>query len=161
MEESARVMELPDVEALFASERVGFVRLAFLMTGSIETAEDVVQTAWAKSLPHLSGVSRPGAYVRTAVVNEARSRLRRRRSTPPLPRAVSAEIDESAVELWDALRRLSERRRTAVVLRYWGDLSTDEIAVVMGCRPGTVSSLLHRGIESLRKQLGDEELRDG
>ena len=43
MEESAQVVTGPDVEALYASERVGLVRLAFLMTGSIETAEDVVQ----------------------------------------------------------------------------------------------------------------------
>ncbi|MEZ5166604.1 MAG: sigma-70 family RNA polymerase sigma factor [Acidimicrobiales bacterium] len=136
------------------------MRLAFLMTGSIETAEDIVQTAWAKSLPRLAVADRPGAYVRTAVVNEARSRLRRRRAAPPLPPVMSAGIDESAVELWDALRRLPERRRTAVVLRYWADLSTDEIAAAMDCRPGTVSSLLHRGIESLRRELGDEELGD-
>ena len=160
MEESAQVIDEPEVESLFAAERPGLVRLAFLMTGSIETAEDVVQTAWMKSLPRLGGIARPGAYVRTAVVNEARSRLRRRRAAPPLPLAVSARIDESAVELWDALRRLSVRRRTAVVLRYWGDLSTDEIAEAMCCRPGTVSSLLHRGIESLRQELGDEEHDD-
>ncbi|MEZ5244832.1 MAG: sigma-70 family RNA polymerase sigma factor [Acidimicrobiales bacterium] len=156
MEESAPVMTEPEVEALYASERVGLVRLAFLMTGSIETAEDVVQSAWADVLPRLADADRPGAYLRTAVVNEARSRLRRRRRAPRLPLPVSAHIDDSAVELWDALRRLPERRRVAVVLRYWGDLSTDEIAEAMGCRPGTVSSLVHRGIDSLRKELGDD-----
>ena len=156
MEESAQVVTGPDVEALYASERVGLVRLAFLMTGSIETAEDVVQSAWVNVLPRLVEATTPGAYLRTAVVNEARSRLRRRRRAPKLPTEVSARIDDSAVELWDALRRLPERRRVAVVLRYWGDLSTDEIAEAMDCRPGTVSSLLHRGIDSLRKELADD-----
>ena len=156
MGESVEVMNDPDLEALYASERSGLVRLAFLMTGSIETAEDVVQAAWTKALPRLGAADRPGAYVRTAVVNEARTRLRRRRAAPRLPPAVAERIDEAAIELWDALRRLPERRRVAVVLRYWGDLSTDEIAVAMDCRPGTVSSLLHRGIDSLRKELGDD-----
>jgi RNA polymerase sigma factor (sigma-70 family) len=156
MREVVEPVDDETIDALYVAERRGLVRLAFLMTGSIEAAEDVVQTAWTNALPRLAGVDRPGGYVRTAVVNEARSRLRRRRSAPALPTVVADRIDESAVELWDALRRLPERRRVAVVLRYWGDLSTDEIAEAMDCRPGTVSSLLHRGLDSLRKELTDD-----
>lgn len=156
MREVVEPVDEEAIDALYVAERQGLVRLAFLMTGSLETAEDVVQTAWAKALPRLAGVHRPGGYVRTAVVNEARSRLRRRWSAPPLPAPVADRLDDSAVELWDVLRRLPVRRRTAIVLRYWGDLSTDEIAEAMDCRPGTVSSLLHRGLDSLRKELTDD-----
>ena len=156
MEESTLVTNGHDAAAIYAAERDALIGLAYLITGSRETAEDVVQTAWAKVLPRLTGIDRVGAYVRTAVVNEARSRLRRRAAAPPLDSVATAALDESGVELWDVLRRLPERRRTAVVLKYWADLSTDEIALAMGCRPGTVSSLLHRAVASLRKELGDD-----
>jgi RNA polymerase sigma factor (sigma-70 family) len=69
---------------------------------------------------------------------------------------MAAELGESALELWAALRTLSERRRTAMVLRYWVDLPVNEIADAMDCRPGTVSSLLHRGLADLRKELADD-----
>ena len=53
--------------------------------------------------------------------------------------------------LVDALATLNERQRVAVVLRYYEDLSEAEIAVALGCRPGTVKSLLHRGLSQLRE----------
>ena len=145
-----------DVDALYAVERPGLVRLAFLLTGSSETAEDVVQDAFERCLSRLDGVDKPGAYLRTAVVNGARSMVRRERSAPVLSAAMYAELGESALELWAALRTLSERRRTAMLLRYWVDLPVNEIAQVMDCRPGTVSSLLHRGLADLRKELADD-----
>ena len=145
-----------DVDALFVEERPGLVRLAFLLTGSSETAEDVVQDAFERCLSRLDGVNKAGAYLRTAVVNGARSKVRRERRAPALPAPMATELGESALELWAALRTLSERRRTALVLRYWVDLPVNEIARVMDCRPGTVSSLLHRGLADLRKELADD-----
>lgn len=145
-----------DVDALYLEERSGLVRLGFLLTGSSETAEDVVQDAFERCLPRLDGVDQPGAYLRTAVVNSARSKVRRERSAPMLPRPMAAELGESALDLWAALRTLSERRRTAMVLRHWVDLPVIEIAEVMGCRPGTVSSWLHRGLADLREELADD-----
>jgi RNA polymerase sigma factor (sigma-70 family) len=145
-----------DVDALYLDERPGLVRLAFLLTGSSETAEDVVQDAFERCLSRLDRVDKPGAYLRTAVVNGARSKMRRERSAPVLPAPMAAELGESALELWAALRTLSERRRTAIVLRYWVDLPVTEIADAMDCRPGTVSSLLHRGLADLRKELADD-----
>ena len=53
--------------------------------------------------------------------------------------------------LLDALATLSERQRVAIVLRYYEDLSEAEIAAALGCRPGTVKSLLHRGLAQLRE----------
>lgn len=143
-----------DIEALYARERDGLVRLAFLLTGSQAVAEDVFADAFARVIPRLDQIDSPGAYLRTAVVNGARSVLRR--VPPPLPELVAAKIETRSVELWEALAGLSERRRTALVLRYYLDLSTEEIAAAMDCRPGTVSSLLHRGLADLRKELRDD-----
>jgi RNA polymerase sigma factor (sigma-70 family) len=57
--------------------------------------------------------------------------------------------------MWAALALLQPRRRTALVLRYYEDLPIGEIARLLECRPGTVSSLLHRGLADLRKAFDD------
>ena len=124
----------------------------FFMLVGLELKREVVEG----QLSRLDQVDKPGAYLRTAVVNGARSKMRRERSPPVLPAPIAAELGESALELWAALRTLSERRRTAMVLRYWVDLPVNEIAAAMDCRPGTVSSLLHRGLADLRKELADD-----
>ena len=62
-------------------------------------------------------------------------------------------LSNDALELLDALRRLSYRQRSVIVLRYWLDLSEAEIAETLGCRPGTVKSLHTRAIEHLRKEM--------
>jgi RNA polymerase sigma factor (sigma-70 family) len=59
-------------------------------------------------------------------------------------------------ELWQVLAGLPPRRRAALVLRYYEDLAIDEIARLLECQPGTVSSLLHRGLADLRKVLSDD-----
>lgn len=146
---------------LYEVERPGLVRLALLITGSPQMAEDAFHEAVARVGPRLGEINRPGAYLRTVVLNTARAMLRRSSREVPtgdddrkLVVDVSS-IDTRQVEIWSALRRVSERRRTALVLRYYGDLSTDEIAEILECRPGTVSSLLHRGVADLRRELGD------
>jgi RNA polymerase sigma factor (sigma-70 family) len=56
-------------------------------------------------------------------------------------------------ELWDALATLSPRQRAAIVLRFYEDLPDDEIAQVLGCRPATVRTTVHRGLAALRKEI--------
>ena len=58
--------------------------------------------------------------------------------------------------LWQALRRLPARQRTAIVLRYYLDLSETEVARQLGVPAGTVKSLVHRGLARLRARLGAE-----
>jgi RNA polymerase sigma factor (sigma-70 family) len=60
------------------------------------------------------------------------------------------ELDET----WDVLRRLPERQRVALVLRFYEDLPEAEIAQVLGCPRGTVKSLIHRGLARVRKETG-------
>jgi RNA polymerase sigma factor (sigma-70 family) len=57
-------------------------------------------------------------------------------------------------QLWAALRELPYRQRCALVLRFYEDLSERETARLLGCRVGTVKSLVHRGLSSMREQIG-------
>ncbi len=70
------------------------------------------------------------------------------RLDPPVPLG-EPELDET----WAIVRRLPPRYRTALALRFYEDLSEREIAEMMGVRPGTVKSLIHRGLARLRKEL--------
>jgi RNA polymerase sigma factor (sigma-70 family) len=69
------------------------------------------------------------------------------------PVSLPPELDE----MWDALATLSERQRVALVCRFYEDLPISEIAEVLGCRPGTVKSLIHRGLASLREVIDDAD----
>lgn len=143
-----------DVSSLFREERAGLVRLAFLLTSSSMVAEEIVQDAFERLQRRWGHVDSPGAYLRRSVVNGANSYHRRRaveRKHPaePLPAVLPPEIDE----MWDLIQRLSPKRRTVLVLRFYEDLSVDQAAEVMGVRPGTVKSLTHRALESLRREL--------
>lgn len=126
------------------------VRLAFLLTGSTETAEDIVQDALARTYPKWSKVTEPSAYVRRAVVNACHSHHRRRfreRAHPPrAPEPTRLDADE----LFDVLAALPSRMRSAIVLRYYQDLPEPDIAEILGCAPATVRSLIHRGLARLR-----------
>ncbi len=148
-----RRVQVP-LEILYRHERPGLVRLALLITGSPEMAEDAFHDAISRIEGRLAGLERPGAYLRTMVVNQARALARASNRQTLETSVVLSGLDTRRVEIWSALAGLSERRRTALVLRYFGDLSVGEIAEVLHCRPGTVSSLLHRGLADLRGELG-------
>ena len=61
--------------------------------------------------------------------------------------------DPQARELLDVIDALPRRQKTVVVLRYYEDLTEAEIAAVLGCRPGTVKSLVARALTRMRKEL--------
>lgn len=150
--EVARDLPLSFVD-LYRSAHADMVRLAYLMTGSQETAEDVVQDAFVRMHRTYSRIDEPRAYLRRSVVNGCtshhRTRLRRQRIGARLHDAAVQELE--ADELFDVLAQLAPRQRAAIVLRYWQGLDEAEIATVLQCRPGTVGSLLHRGIARLRE----------
>jgi RNA polymerase sigma-70 factor (sigma-E family) len=139
---------------LYRERYVPMVRLAYLIVGSTTVAEDLVQDAFARMHRHWDTTEHPRAYLRTAVVNACRSHLRRlalERAYRRHPSAVADHMLAEADELFDALATLPSRQRAALVLRFYEDLSEADIAVALGCRPGTVKSLLHRGLGELRK----------
>lgn len=152
---------LGDLYARFAP---GATRLAYLVTGDAALAEDLVQDAFVRlagRLAHLRDPDAFEAYLRRTVVNLANSQFRRRRverSYLARERATFQPGDAAAPDIerdamWAALQRVGERQRAAIVLRYYEDLSEREIADVLRCRPGTVKSLLSRGLTALRDEV--------
>jgi RNA polymerase sigma-70 factor (sigma-E family) len=134
--------------------------MACLLTGNQADAEDLLQAALAKTYLAWRRIEDRGAldgYVRRAMVNTHISWWRRRRleefPTDDLPdqavpdHAADSELHDS---LSRALRRLPERMRAAVVLRYYEDMSEAEIAGVLGVSPGTVKSTVSRAVAKLR-----------
>ncbi len=142
-------------------------RLAYLLTGDLDEAEDLLQSAYAKVLPRwrkISTYDSPEAYMHRVMVNLKTSWWRRSRnrewSTDEIPEATwrvgTPGEGEAVVEsqvLLAALRALPERQRAAVVLRHWCDLSEAETADVMNCSVGTVKSNASRGVAHLRAAL--------
>jgi len=121
----------------------------------------------AGRLAHLRGRLQLLTYLRRTVVNLARSHYRHRkversyleRTSPGRGRidAAPATDVEDRDALWHALAGLPARQRTALVLRFYEDLSERQIADVMRCPVGTVKSLVSRGLRTLRTQIGGED----
>jgi RNA polymerase sigma-70 factor (sigma-E family) len=140
-------------ESLYAEEVDAMSRLAFLMVGSVDQAEELVHDAFARLYERWDRVDNPGGYLRTCVVNGCRDRLRRRRVEERHASAAVGGSDPDTDHLADVLAALPYKQRAAVVLRYYEDRSEADIADLLGVRPGTVKSLLHRGLASLREVL--------
>ncbi|MEU8251999.1 SigE family RNA polymerase sigma factor [Nonomuraea sp. NPDC048916] len=161
------IRERVDVSSIFAEHHVGLVRLALVMVGDRATAEDVVQEAFARTHAgwgRLRDPDRALAYVRSAVFNGCRSVMRRRaalfrRAVPYEPPVWSAEsevlLSEERREVLLALRELPRRQREALTLRYYLDLSDQEIAETMGISGSTARSTIARGLAALAKALGE------
>jgi RNA polymerase sigma-70 factor (sigma-E family) len=157
------------VTAIYERHALGLTRLAFLMVGDRQTAEDVVQEAFCglyRAWDRMSDHGHALGYVRSSVLNGSRSALRRSRR---VPRAVAVEASAAASaedtvlagerqrETVAALRRLPPRQREAVVLRYFADLPEQETAVAMGVSRGTVKSTTSRALAALARMLQEEK----
>jgi RNA polymerase sigma-70 factor (sigma-E family) len=139
-------------------------RLALLLTRDPYEAEDIVQDAFVRSSKRLDSLpgDEVGPYLRTAVVNGWRSRMRRLRvrahHLPLLSAPDRGAVDlDAARDLWTLVLGLPPRQRATVVLRYYEDLSEQATAEVLGCSVGTVKSQLSRAIEHLRRRYEDED----
>lgn len=150
---------------LFLQHRVGMLRLAILLVDDQQTPEDVVQDAFTGVYRAYSDITEPAkvlSYLRSAVLNNARSALRRRGTArayvPPHPvNARSAEsmamldLEHAAVVV--ALGQLPPRQREFLVLRYYEGLTEAEIAELTGVSRGTVKSTASRRLDTLERIL--------
>ena len=146
-------------------------RTAVLLTGDWALAEDLVQTALAKTWPRwerVSGRADPEFYVRRVMVNTWatwwRRRWRREQASAEVPEGpahsdVAAEVAVRMV-VRDALRSLNRRQRAVLVLRVFDDLSEAQAADLLGCPPGTVKSTLSRALAKLREDPRLSELME-
>jgi RNA polymerase sigma-70 factor (sigma-E family) len=157
----------------FAHARLpALLRYAAVLTGDRELARDVVQEVLTRALVRwrrIGGLDEPYAYVRTMVTNEYLSLRRRRRirtvaltyealDGPGAPAAPdqAARLGQRD-ELWRQLAGLPGRQRVVIVLRYYEDLSYQEIADVLGCRISTVRGYATRALATLRVVLSEQQ----
>ena len=142
-------------DEFFRSEVEGQVRRATLLLGSPDTANDVVQEAFTQIYSRWALVSEPGPYLNRVVLNGCRDHWRRRDAERRvLPRLVDREASDPQVDpLGDILASLPFNQRAAVVLRYWGGLSTRQIAEELDCAPGSVGPWIDRALKKMRKVL--------
>jgi RNA polymerase sigma-70 factor (sigma-E family) len=154
-------------ERLVTEHWPALVRTAALLLRDGSMAEDVVADALVACLKRREQISDQDlllAYVRKAVVNTARSAMRRQRvaiAHRPRPAPDHPGADEGAIARLErdavvaALKRLPRRRREALVLRFYGDLSEKQTAAAMGCSVGAVKGYTSRGLAALEQELGD------
>jgi RNA polymerase sigma-70 factor (sigma-E family) len=156
------------VTELYSVHYRALVRLAVLLVRDTPTAEEVVQDSFMAmhgGWQRLRDAENALAYLRQAVLNRSRSVLRHRsvvdknlqKASPDMPSAehgALARLERSAVV--NALRKLPERQREAIVLRYYADFSEAEIASAMKISRGAVKSHTARGMASLRAELERE-----
>ena len=146
-------------EFVRARER-GLLRTAYLLTADAQLAEDLLQSALAKTARHWPKVrsGNPEGYVRRAMYTESVSWWRHRNGVREVPiddlgarRSVAAAEDlDLRFACLSALRRLSPRQRAVLVLRFYEDLSQTQIAEILGCSVGTVKSQTHDALARLR-----------
>ncbi|MGW6279011.1 SigE family RNA polymerase sigma factor [Kribbella sp. NPDC055071] len=154
-------------ELVVSTER-RLLRLGLMLTGGVHSAEDLVQTVYARAhrkWDRIQSLDNPEAYLRTMVVNEFLG-WRRLLKNGELPIAEPADLpsdeDIGARQAqrdatWRLLAELPRQQRAVLVLRYYEDLRDDEIAAVLGCSPVTVRSNASRGLATLRKTLPAKE----
>jgi RNA polymerase sigma-70 factor (sigma-E family) len=156
---------------LYERYALSATRLAYLLTGDRALAEDLVQDAFVRLGGRLAHLRNPAAfehYLRRTVVNLSRSHFRHarvergylERTGPGEAARVASGEEGTLVErdaLWRAMARLSERQRVAIVLRFYEDLPDESVAELLRCRPGTVKSLVSRGLATMREELGGDE----
>lgn len=157
------------VEEAYRAARARLIQLAVLLVDDQGSAEDVVQDVFARlqrrGYPQVDSID---AYLTTAVLNTARSLLRRRgvaargllqlgsrarlRNDPDL-----AEMSAEQARVWQAITRLPSRQRQVVVCRYYLDLSERETAHSLGVSAGTVKTCAARALTTLATTLGDQD----
>jgi RNA polymerase sigma-70 factor (sigma-E family) len=138
---------------------------AYLLCGDWHLAEDLTQTTFTKLFRAWSRIDRHEVldqYARRvllrAFLDERRRPWRRERPVAETPEVAfdgTATGAEERQVLRDGLMKVPKRRRAVLVLRFWADLSVEQVAEILGCTAGTVKSSTSRGLDDLRGALGD------
>ncbi len=146
-----------DWETLVTQNENRLYRAALAILGDPQEAEDAVQDAFVRFLERApKELENPGGWLMRVLMNGCKSRLRLAwRRVGPLPETLSAPGPEEREEL-EELFALPPEDRAVIHLHYYEGWSTDEIAQMLGQRPGTVRSRLSRARGKLRKLLENE-----
>ncbi|KQW48700.1 hypothetical protein ASC77_08155 [Nocardioides sp. Root1257] len=148
---------MEDFEAWVHARGGALARTAYLLTGDVHLAEDLVQDTLARVAQHWRKVGEePDAYARRVLHNLAIDRWRRRSVRPREVGGAHPEIGatgpdvERRLLLRDALLRLTPKQRAVLSLRFYEDLTEVQTAAVLGCSPNTVKSQTRTALERLR-----------
>ena len=177
--ERAKRGDVDAYERLVQAHQVVAQRTAYVIAGSTGEAEDAAQEAFVKAYYALDRFRAEAPFrpwLLKIVANEARNRLRKAGrqanlalrageerpsgDAAPSPEEAALEVERNR-ELMDALNRLKEKDRTALALRFFMDLSEEEMAAALNCARGTVKSRVSRTLERLRKQMNVKGDADG
>jgi RNA polymerase sigma-70 factor (sigma-E family) len=160
-----------ELSALFDAHYSDLRGLAFVILGDSHLAEEIVMDAFTKVFSSWTRVRRldwPHGYLRRVVVNLCRGKIRRRRLELRVNAVIQrrneievsewdAEHSDARLDVWEAVRRLPERQRLCVVLRYLEDMPEADIAETLDCSIGTVKSQTFRARRSLEQMLGSQD----
>ena len=146
-----------EFKAFYDSEGARIRELAVFLVGDRELAADLAQEAFLRAYGRWNRIRKgdPGPYVRRALVNLCKNAYRRRSTEqrqwarPATAQAVDPPNLEESLRIAEALKVLSPMRRAAIVLRYYEDMSDEQIAVTLDRPLGTVKSDIRRGLQSL------------
>jgi len=157
----------PTYEEYVAARWTALYRTAYLLTGSHVDAEDLAQSTLVKayrSWNRITATASPDAYVRRIMTNTFISsrrplRVARERLVDRVPEHPAAPEDGELdrMRLWPYIVSLPPKQRAVIVLRYYEDLTEQQIADALGCSPGTVKSNASLALQSLRTRMADEE----
>ncbi len=168
-EQNVRVSS-SDLEVVYYNKYNDLVRLARVLVDDTTTASDVVQEAFVKALTTKPTFHSTDAfsYMKTAVMNQARSTLRKRavsrkhlssvqiESDSPIASPTADELPIDAKTIANALASLPRRQRECIALAHTQSMTHKEIAIELGISVGSVKQHISRGIEKLNKALKDE-----
>lgn len=153
------------VEELYAAHAPSAVRLAYLLVGDHEVAQDIAQEAFLRAFGRFADMRKPDSfpsYLKVTIVNLTRKHFRRRgleklfaerlRARPV--QSVNLPSVEQREVVTQALLKIPQRQRAALVLHYYEDLSEYQVADLLGISEQAVKSLVARGKKTLREQLG-------
>lgn len=161
--ETLRVQEA--LRAGFDEHYRSLLRLCVLLSGERDVAEDIVQDAFVRVAAHITTLEadQVGPYLRKTVVNLWKNRVRglvierRFRTSVAAPSGGEGSGVEEREVMWQAVKRLPDRQRACVVLRFYEGLHEREVADVLGCSLGSVKKHTSRALARLREEFRDED----
>ena len=152
------------VEELYAAHAQGAVRLAYLLVGDQEVAQDIAQEAFLRAFGRFADLRKPNSfpgYLKATIVNLTRKHLRRRSlerlfierlRARPAQSVAPPDVEQREI-VTQALLKVPQRQRAALVLHYYEDLSEYRVADLLGVSEQAARSLIARGRKTLREQL--------
>lgn len=155
---SSAHQRLNELYALHASSAL---RLAFLMTGDGDAAEDIVQDAFVRLYARFGDRKAPDGidgYLRRTIVNLSHDRHRKLKTLRAfVARGLQHDVEppadvSSRLDIRSRLQRLPHRQRAALVLRYYVDMTEAQAADVIGCSVPALKQLVQRGLKTMREQ---------